>query len=95
MVIANRVPCQTSVLPRILKRHIGQVENLQLFIRSIYSRSLEKQGQIERQKDRCVNHNPWEKSRHYTGRKIWTSQPITSNPEIPQSCIWGDDLEAK
>lgn len=42
MVIANRVPCQTSVLPRILKRHIGQVENLQLFIRSIYSRSLEK-----------------------------------------------------
>lgn len=26
--IADRVPCQTSVLARILKRHIGQQENL-------------------------------------------------------------------
>lgn len=26
--IADRVPCQTSVLARILKRHIGQEENL-------------------------------------------------------------------
>lgn len=52
MVIANRVPCQTSVLPRILKRHIGQVENLQLLIRSIYSRSLEKQGEMERERER-------------------------------------------
>jgi len=50
MVIANRVPCQTSVLPRILKRHIGQVENLQFFIRSIYPRSLEKQEEIKRER---------------------------------------------
>lgn len=95
MVIANRVPCQTSVLPRILKRHIGQVENLQLFIRSIYSRSLEKQGEIERERQMRKPQPLGKKQTWHREEDLNESQPITSNPEIPQSCIWRDDLEAK
>lgn len=34
---ADRVPCQASVLARILKGHVGQEQNLQLLIGRVYT----------------------------------------------------------
>lgn len=54
--IADRVPCETSVLARILKRHIGQEENLQLLICSVNASRLwrmrGRRGKRKRQREK-------------------------------------------
>lgn len=105
--IADRVPCQTSVLARILKRHIGQEQNLKLLICSVYTSRLwrtrkewdgeEKDHELKAPQEETTN-TPWRKRAARAGQdwRTWSTglkgkHQHLENNQAALSPSWGKD----